>query len=180
MLKRNGFFRFFLSKGFGEKCKHTEVALNFVQKQNFSLKKHISSSFESNRNTVNQEKVAFKIFNFWGYSETLKKVFWKYAGNLQENTHAEVNRQFIGCFCSRQFCYSETSLTKLLIWKRNLKNSLCFCKHFVIWDILLMIYLSHLVNFSLEALIIFILFNCQLLKFTFKAVCYINNAWMLL
>ena len=94
----------------------------------------------------------------------------------------------------RQFCYSETSLTKLLIWKRNLKNSLLiwntfyhitygkhyFCKHFVIWNILLMIYLSHLVNFSLEALIIFVLFNCQHLKFTFKAVCYINNAWMLL
>ena len=29
----------FLSKGFGEKSKHTELALNFVQKQNFSLKK---------------------------------------------------------------------------------------------------------------------------------------------
>ena len=25
-----------LSKGFGEKCKHTVLALNFVQKQNFS------------------------------------------------------------------------------------------------------------------------------------------------
>ena len=36
MLKRNGFLLFFLSKGFGEKCKHTELALNFVQKQNFS------------------------------------------------------------------------------------------------------------------------------------------------
>ena len=37
MLKRKKFFMiFFLSKGFGEKCKHTELALNFVQKQNFS------------------------------------------------------------------------------------------------------------------------------------------------
>ena len=30
---------FFLRKGFGKKCKHTELALNFVQKQYFSLKK---------------------------------------------------------------------------------------------------------------------------------------------
>ena len=36
MLKGNGFLRFFLSKGFGEKYKHTELALNFEQKQNFS------------------------------------------------------------------------------------------------------------------------------------------------
>ena len=27
---------FFLSKGFGEECKHTELDLNFVQRQNFS------------------------------------------------------------------------------------------------------------------------------------------------
>ena len=26
----------FLSEGFGERCKHTEVALNFIQKQDFS------------------------------------------------------------------------------------------------------------------------------------------------
>ena len=26
----------FLSEGFGEKCKHTELALNFIQKQYFS------------------------------------------------------------------------------------------------------------------------------------------------
>ena len=37
MLKKNEFlWFFFLSKGFGEKCKHTELALNFVKKQNFS------------------------------------------------------------------------------------------------------------------------------------------------
>ena len=30
------FMIFFLSKGFGKKCKHTELALNFFQKQNFS------------------------------------------------------------------------------------------------------------------------------------------------
>ena len=27
-----------LSEGFGEKCKHTQLALNFIQKQYFSLK----------------------------------------------------------------------------------------------------------------------------------------------
>ena len=37
MLKEERIFMdFFLSKGFGEKCKHTELALNFVQKQYFS------------------------------------------------------------------------------------------------------------------------------------------------
>ena len=35
LLKRNEFL-YFLSEGFGEKCKHTEVALNFIQKQYFS------------------------------------------------------------------------------------------------------------------------------------------------
>ena len=30
----------FLSKGFDEKCKHTELALNFVQKEYFSWKTH--------------------------------------------------------------------------------------------------------------------------------------------
>ena len=41
MLKRNKFlWFFFLSKGFDEKCKPTELALNFVKKQYFSLKKH--------------------------------------------------------------------------------------------------------------------------------------------
>ena len=58
---------FILSKGFGGKCKPTELALSFVQKQYFSQKKKkISPSFQSNRNTVNQEKVAFKIFSFEG------------------------------------------------------------------------------------------------------------------
>ena len=37
MLKRNEIFmNIFLSEGFGEKRKHTEVALNFIQKQYFS------------------------------------------------------------------------------------------------------------------------------------------------
>ena len=31
-LKRNEFLRIFLSKGFDEKCKQTELALNFIQK----------------------------------------------------------------------------------------------------------------------------------------------------
>ena len=35
-VKEERIFMIFLSKGFGEKCKHTELALNFVQKQNFS------------------------------------------------------------------------------------------------------------------------------------------------
>ena len=30
------FYDFFFSKGFAEKCKHTELASNFIQKQNFS------------------------------------------------------------------------------------------------------------------------------------------------
>ena len=59
----------FLSKGFGEKCKHTELAL--FKNRILVKKKHISPSFWSNRNTVNQEKVAFKMFNCLGYSETL-------------------------------------------------------------------------------------------------------------
>ena len=35
-VKEDRIFMIFLSKGFGEECKHTELALNFVQKQNFS------------------------------------------------------------------------------------------------------------------------------------------------
>ena len=34
--KRNKFLWSALSKSFGEKCKHTELALNFIQKQYFS------------------------------------------------------------------------------------------------------------------------------------------------
>ena len=36
MLKRNEFLWIFLSKGFDERCKQTELALNFIQKQYFS------------------------------------------------------------------------------------------------------------------------------------------------
>ena len=36
MLKRPNFYGFFLSSGFDEKCKLTELALNFIQKQYFS------------------------------------------------------------------------------------------------------------------------------------------------
>ena len=36
MLKRNEFLWFFWSKDIGLKCKHTELALNFVQKQYLS------------------------------------------------------------------------------------------------------------------------------------------------
>ena len=32
-LKRNKFYGFLLGKGFREKCKYTELALNFIQKQ---------------------------------------------------------------------------------------------------------------------------------------------------
>ena len=32
----------FFSKGFGAKCKHTKLDLNFIQKQYFSEKKHIN------------------------------------------------------------------------------------------------------------------------------------------
>ena len=34
------FYEYFLSEGFSEKCKHTESALNFTQKQYFSQKTH--------------------------------------------------------------------------------------------------------------------------------------------
>ena len=37
-VKEERIFMIFLSKGSGEKCKHTELALNFVQKQYFSQK----------------------------------------------------------------------------------------------------------------------------------------------
>ena len=36
ILKRNEFLGFFLGKGLGEKCKPTELPLNFVRKQYFS------------------------------------------------------------------------------------------------------------------------------------------------
>ena len=36
MLKKSEFLWFFLGKGFGENCWHTELALNFAQKQYFS------------------------------------------------------------------------------------------------------------------------------------------------
>ena len=37
MLKRKEFLWFFLSEDLGEKCKHTELALNFVQIHNLIL-----------------------------------------------------------------------------------------------------------------------------------------------
>ena len=37
---KHKFFPACIVKGFGEKCKHKELALNFIQKQNFSLKNH--------------------------------------------------------------------------------------------------------------------------------------------
>ena len=36
MLKGSELMNIFLSQGFGEKCEHTELALNFIQKQYFS------------------------------------------------------------------------------------------------------------------------------------------------
>ena len=36
MLKRNELLWIFLGKGFDEKCKQTELAFNFIQKQYFS------------------------------------------------------------------------------------------------------------------------------------------------
>ena len=56
----------FLSEGFGEKCKHTELALNFIQKQYFSLKKSIFPSLQSNSDTVDQQKFVFEISFFKG------------------------------------------------------------------------------------------------------------------
>ena len=39
-VKEERIFMIFLRESFGEKCKHTELALSFVQKQYFSLKKN--------------------------------------------------------------------------------------------------------------------------------------------
>ena len=36
MLKGSELMNIFLSQGFGEKCEHTELALNFIQKHYFS------------------------------------------------------------------------------------------------------------------------------------------------
>ena len=65
----------FFDTRFNEKYKQVQVALNFVQKQCFSLKKNF---FLNNYHTVIQQKVVCKIFVFQGYSETLKKLK-KYA-----------------------------------------------------------------------------------------------------
>ena len=35
ILKRNEFYEHFLSEGFSKKCKHTKLALNFIDKQYF-------------------------------------------------------------------------------------------------------------------------------------------------
>ena len=43
--KGANFHDFFFSKGFGARCKDTVLALNFIQKQYFNEKKHISLSF---------------------------------------------------------------------------------------------------------------------------------------
>ena len=40
ILKRNNFLWIFLGKGFREKCKHIEIALNIIQKQNLVQKNH--------------------------------------------------------------------------------------------------------------------------------------------
>ena len=59
MLKRNEFL-FFFSKGFGAKCKPTELALNFIQKQYFGEKKTHFTFFSVEHREPG--KVAFKIF----------------------------------------------------------------------------------------------------------------------
>ena len=45
-------------------------------------------------------------------------------------------------------------------------------------QLLVVTYLSHLLNFSVKALILLVLFECKLLIFIFKAVCNVNNAWI--
>ena len=42
MLKRNEFLCFFLDKDFRERCKHTELALYFIQQQYFGSKNPFS------------------------------------------------------------------------------------------------------------------------------------------
>ena len=44
MLKRNDFLLIFLGKGFIEKCKHTQLAINFTRKHFFSKKDIFSLS----------------------------------------------------------------------------------------------------------------------------------------
>ena len=55
---------FFLRKGFDEKCKHTELALNFVQSSILVKKNTFSLHFGGIRTSWTIVKVAFKIFNF--------------------------------------------------------------------------------------------------------------------
>ena len=63
------------------------------------------------------------------------------------------------------------------IFNVSLKEKFIFVKLFKTYfssDIM-----ASILNLSVKALII-LLFECKLLKFTFKAVCYINDAWILL
>ena len=59
MERRNEYLRIFFSKCFHGRCKHTEVALTFIPKQNSLV------------NQCDPTKVVFKKFAFRGYSESL-------------------------------------------------------------------------------------------------------------
>ena len=57
----------------------------------------------------------------------------------------------------------------------SLKKNIVYLKH-----LLEVMYLPHLKNFRVKELIVLGLFKFKFLKFIFKAICYINNAMVLL
>ena len=63
---------FFLSKGFGEKCKHTELASNFVQEQYFSLKNKFPFHFSRIGTLWIRKKLLLKFSVFEGTLRPLR------------------------------------------------------------------------------------------------------------
>ena len=59
MLKRNEFLWLFLTKGFDEKCKKTELALNLIEKQYFGEKKTFSLHYSRIATPRTSKKLSF-------------------------------------------------------------------------------------------------------------------------
>ena len=101
-------------------------------------------------------KLHFKLFLL---NDLLKKpiAFWRFY-------------IYITVCIGRTFYWSETCfsylLRKTLLLSKFLKD--------------LVANLSHSLYLSVKGMIILVLFRCKLLKFTFNAVSYINNVWILL
>ena len=70
MLKSNKFLWSFLGKGFNEKCKQTELALNFNQNSILARKNTFSVHYSSIATLWTSKKLFFKSFIVRGYSET--------------------------------------------------------------------------------------------------------------